>query len=123
VPHPGHRDLDLSAAGPAVVDGYGQETALGAAVAAGAVSTADTAEIVTAELTTVVTVRRFTGAFLRRSYGSGGTMSESSISSWRSKSTVEYSRSFVSRWKPSIIRTVPDFDRITIDWVVHPPER
>ncbi len=41
----------------------------------------------------------------------------------RSKSTVEYWRSLVSRWKPSIIRTVPDFERITIDWVVQPPLR
>ena len=34
-------------------------------------------------------------------------------------STSEYSRSFVSLCRPSITRTVPDFDRITIDWVLH----
>ena len=37
------------------------------------------------------------------------------------KSMAEYSLSLVSRWKPSTIRSVPDFDRITIDWVVQPP--
>ena len=52
---------------------------------------------------------------------SGG--SAASCSSVRSKSTEEYSRSFVSRWYPSIIRTVPDLDRITIDCVVQPPAR
>ena len=38
-----------------------------------------------------------------------------------SKSAPENSRNFDSRWKASIIRTVPDFARITIDWVWAPP--
>ncbi|PRY46734.1 hypothetical protein CLV43_1011014 [Umezawaea tangerina] len=60
---------------------------------------------------------------VKRPYGSGGISWEASDSASRSKSTEEYSRSFVSRWKPSIMRTVPDLDRITMDCVVHPPVR
>lgn len=37
------------------------------------------------------------------------------------KSTAEYSLSLDRRWYASIIRTVPDFDRITMDCVVAPP--
>ena len=39
------------------------------------------------------------------------------------KSTAEYSLSLDSRWYASIIRTVPDLERITIDWVVQPPPK
>jgi hypothetical protein len=58
-----------------------------------------------------------------RDYGSGGRTSSACAAPIRSKSTDEYWRSFVSRWKPSIIRSVPDFDRITIDCVWQPPDR
>ncbi len=50
------------------------------------------------------------------SYGSGMAAVLSPV-----KSTAEYSLSFDSRWYASIIRTVPDFERMTIDWVVQPP--
>src|ERR1700743_2676756 len=49
-------------------------------------------------------------------YGSGYAALLSPV-----KSIAEYSLSLVSRWKPSTIRSVPDFERITIDWVVQPP--
>src|SRR5699024_11615906 len=38
-----------------------------------------------------------------------------------SNSGVVNSRSLVSRCWASTMRTVPDFDRMTIDWVVAPP--
>lgn len=37
------------------------------------------------------------------------------------KSTAEYSLSLDRRWYASIMRTVPDLLRITMDWVVQPP--
>ncbi len=51
-----------------------------------------------------------------RGYGSGYAALLSPV-----KSIAEYSLSLDSRWKPSTIRSVPDFERITIDWVVQPP--
>lgn len=36
----------------------------------------------------------------------------------RSKSTEAYARSLDSRWVESICRIVPDFERMTSDWVV-----
>jgi len=37
------------------------------------------------------------------------------------KSMLAYSRSLSRRWYASMTRTVPDLDRITIDWVWAPP--